>query len=83
MEEFDDEIFDEELFDESDTTNYENEDFTNELEENRAPIVDFPEANEDPNEKNYFELRDSVQLELQQALLSELLDDLFIKIITF
>ena len=79
LEEFDEEIFDEELFDESDTTNYENEEFSNELEENPAPIVDYPEANEDPNEKNYFELRDSVQLELQQALLAELLDDLFMK----
>ena len=43
---------------------------------------DFPEASEDLNEKNYYELRDSVQLELQQYLLTQLLNDLFINNLT-
>ena len=45
-------------------------------------IEDFPEASEDLNEKNYYELRDSVQLELQQYLLTQLLNDLFINNLT-
>ncbi len=39
----------------------------------------FPEASDDPNEKNYYELRDSVQITLQNKLLEAILDDLFIK----
>ena len=63
--EFDEEIFDEDFFNEEDSlSNNEND--------------DLPIANEDPNEKNYFELRDSVQLELQQALLINLLDELLV-----
>jgi len=65
--EFGDEfIFDEEAFNEDDSLS--------EREE-----IDFPEALEDPTEKNYFELRDSVQLELQKGLLSKLLDELLIE----
>jgi hypothetical protein len=65
--EFGDEfIFDEEAFNEDDSLS--------EPEE-----IDFPEALEDPTEKNYFELRDSVQLELQKGLLSKLLDELLIE----
>ena len=63
---FDEEIFDEEGFDEEDSLISPESD-------------DFPIANEDPTEKNYFELRDSVQLELQKGLLSKLLDELLIE----
>jgi len=65
--EFGDEfIFDEEAFNEDDSLSDSEE-------------IDFPEALEDPSEKNYFELRDSVQLELQKGLLSKLLDELLIE----
>ena len=63
---FDEEVFDEEVFDEDDSLISPESD-------------DFPIANEDPNEKNYYELRDSVQLELQKGLLSKLLDELLIE----
>jgi hypothetical protein len=63
---FDEEVFDEEVFDEEDSLISPESD-------------DFPIANEDPTEKNYYELRDSVQLELQKGLLSKLLDELLIE----
>ena len=63
---FDEEVFDEEVFDEDDSLISPESD-------------DFPIANEDPTEKNYYELRDSVQLELQKGLLSKLLDELLIE----
>ena len=63
---FDEEVFDEEVFDEDDSLI--NPEFN-----------DFPIANEDPTEKNYYELRDSVQLELQKGLLSKLLDELLLE----
>ena len=39
----------------------------------------FPDASEDPNVKNYYELRDSVQLVLQQAQLEMILNELLIQ----
>ena len=63
---FDEEVFDEEVFDEEDSLI-------------SPESNDFPIANEDPTEKNYYELRDSVQLELQKGLLSKLLDELLIE----
>lgn len=39
----------------------------------------FPVASEDPNVKNYNELRDSVQLVLQQAQLEMILDELLVQ----
>lgn len=59
-------IFDEEVFDEEDSLISPESD-------------DFPIANEDPTEKNYYELRDSIQLELQKGLLTNLLDELLIE----
>ncbi len=59
-------IFEEEVFDEEDSLISPESD-------------DFPIANEDPTEKNYYELRDSVQLELQKGLLTNLLDELLIE----
>ena len=63
---FDEEVFDEEVFDEEDSLI-------------SPESNDFPIANEDPTEKNYYELRDSVQLELQKGLLSKLLDELLLE----
>jgi hypothetical protein len=40
---------------------------------------DYPEATEDPNVKNYYEMRDSVQLVLQIELLNDMCDDLLVK----
>ena len=59
-------IFEEEVFDEEDSLI-------------SPESNDFPIANEDPTEKNYYELRDSVQLELQKGLLTNLLDELLIE----
>ncbi len=39
----------------------------------------FPDASEDPNVKNYYELRDSVQLVLQQAQLEMILNELLVQ----
>ena len=39
---------------------------------------DFPSAGEDPNQKNYYELRDSVQMVMQTQYLSDLCDELLI-----
>ncbi len=40
---------------------------------------DYPEATEDPNVKNYYEMRDSVQLVLQIELLNDMCNDLLVK----
>jgi hypothetical protein len=39
----------------------------------------FPEATENPAIKNYYELRDSVQVILQQAELDRIIDEIFVK----
>jgi hypothetical protein len=39
----------------------------------------FPEATENPAVKNYYELRDSVQVMLQQAELARVIDEIFLK----
>jgi hypothetical protein len=39
----------------------------------------FPEATENPAVKNYYELRDSVQVILQQAELARVIDEIFVK----
>ena len=39
----------------------------------------FPEATENPAVKNYYELRDSVQVMLQQAELARVIDEIFVK----
>lgn len=46
-------------------------------QENEAEL--YPDATSDPNVKNYYELRDSVQAVLQQAQLSSVLAELFEK----
>ena len=66
---FNEEAFNEEVFETEDSTFLE-------------PIIydqeELPIEIDDPNEKNYNELRDSVQITLQEALLTNLLDALFI-----
>jgi hypothetical protein len=52
-----------------------------EIEENTATPIDkehFPVADEAPGTKTYFELRDSVEMRLQQKLLKDVCDDLFL-----
>lgn len=49
------------------------------VEEQPEGEYDYPEATQDPNVKNYYELRDSVQLVLQIELLNEMCDDLLVK----
>jgi hypothetical protein len=39
----------------------------------------FPEATENPAVKNYYELRDSVQVMLQQAELARVIDEIYVK----
>lgn len=73
---FDEEFFDEEVFEED---VFEEEVFEEDDTSTVTEFDDFPAANENPNEKNYFELRDSVQLEMQQKLLTGLLDELLNK----
>lgn len=60
------EVFEEEIFEEM------------EEEEKPESSLDFPEAGEDPNQKNYYELRDSVQLIMQTAYLKKICDELLI-----
>ena len=66
---FNEEAFNEEVFETEDSTFLE-------------PIIydqeELPIEIDDPNEKNYNELRDSVQITLQEALLTNLLDALLI-----
>lgn len=63
--EFDNEIFkDDNLIDEEEPNDAESEDFYTELN--------------NPSEKNYYELRDSVQIKLQEIKLTKLLDELII-----
>jgi hypothetical protein len=52
-----------------------------EIEENTSnpvEIVDFPEAEDNPDEKTYYELLDSVELALQAVYLKQFCDDLFV-----
>lgn len=73
--------YDEESLDEEGEEEIMEEELLEEVEE--EPITeenyDYPEATEDPNQKNYYELRDSVQLILQTALLNNLCEDLLVK----
>lgn len=61
------EIMEEEIFEEM------------EPEEKPETNYEFPSAGEDPNQKNYYELRDSVQLVMQIKFLNNLCDELLIK----
>jgi hypothetical protein len=73
--------YDEESLNEEGEEEIMEEELLEEVEE--EPITeenyDYPEATEDPNQKNYYELRDSVQLILQTALLNNLCEDLLVK----
>lgn len=60
-------IFDEEIYDEMDDST------------KPANNYEYPDAGEDPNQKNYYELRDSVQVVMQMALLENLCNDLLVK----
>ena len=62
-----DEVLEEEIFEEM------------EPEQKPDSNYEFPEAEEDPNQKNYYELRDSVQLVMQTQFLKELCDELLIE----
>jgi hypothetical protein len=61
------EILDEQIFEEMDE------------EEKPESNYEYPSAGEDPNQKNYYELRDSVQLVMQIQFLNDLCDELLIK----
>lgn len=56
------------------------EEIFEEMEEEEKPSdnYEFPPAEEDPNQKNYYELRDSVQMVMQIKYLNELCDELLI-----
>ncbi len=60
---------------------YEAEDVSEEViyDGNNEENESFPYASSDPNIKNYNELRDSVQLVIQENLLSKILQELFIE----
>jgi hypothetical protein len=60
-------ILDEQIFEEMDE------------EEKPESNYEYPSAGEDPNQKNYYELRDSVQLVMQIQFLNDLCDELLIK----
>jgi hypothetical protein len=60
-------ILDEEIFEEMDE------------EEKPESNYEYPSADEDPNQKNYYELRDSVQLVMQIQFLNDLCDELLIR----
>lgn len=49
------------------------------VQEEPAEQISFPEATEDPNVKNYYELRDSVQTILQERELERLMKELFVE----
>jgi len=72
------EFMEEEIIDDE---NVLEEEIFEELEEEEKPKDDyeFPPAGEDPNQKNYYELRDSVQLVMQIKFLNDLCDELLIK----
>jgi hypothetical protein len=65
--ESDEEILEEEIYEEMDD------------ESKPESGYDFPSAEENPNEKNYYELRDSVQIVLQNQFLTGLCEELLIK----
>jgi hypothetical protein len=53
-----------------------------EIEENTSAPIDnkeLPVADENPGTKTYFELRDSVEMRLQQKMLKDVCDNLFLK----
>lgn len=70
-------------FEEEDDTELEifEEEIFEEIEEEEKPTsnYDYPDAGEDPNQKNYFELRDSVQVVMQMEFLKQICDELLIK----
>lgn len=49
------------------------------VQEEPAEQISYPEATEDPNVKNYYELRDSVQTILQERELERLMKELFVE----
>ena len=57
------------------------EEIFEEMEEADKPVsnYDFPDAEEDPNQKNYYELRDSVQVQMQMGFLKTLCEELLVK----
>ncbi len=57
------------------------EEIFEEMAEEDKPVssYDFPDADEDPNQKNYYELRDSVQVQMQMGFLKTLCDELLVK----
>ena len=57
------------------------EEIFEEMEEEDKPVsnYDFPDAEENPNQKNYYELRDSVQVQMQNAFLKTLCDELLVQ----
>ena len=75
--------YSEDLMDEGIETEQEvlEEEIYEEMDEESKPGsgYDFPSAGENPNEKNYYELRDSVQIVLQNQFLTGLCDELLIK----
>lgn len=73
--------YDEESIDEEGAEEIMEEELLEDVEEEliTEENYDYPEATEDPNQKNYYELRDSVQLILQIALLNNLCEDLLVK----
>jgi len=66
LEESEEEILEEEIYEE--------------IEEEDKPVsnYDYPDAAEDPTEKNYYELRDSVQVVMQMEYLRQICDELLI-----
>jgi hypothetical protein len=69
-----------ELFD-VEESGFEEEEILNEQEFENNQVVDetsYPEATENPNVKNYYELRDSVQTVLQSRELNRLMKELFV-----
>ncbi|MFZ9587619.1 MAG: hypothetical protein ACO29U_08455, partial [Crocinitomicaceae bacterium] len=69
------------LYDNYDFETQEEEEVLNEeefIEEEPIEETTFPEATEDPNIKNYYELRDSVQMMLQGKELERLMNELFV-----
>lgn len=73
---FDEYYLDDEEFSDEELDIHEDEELTEELYENETPI-----ASEDGNElfKNYYELRDSLELELSIKRLHQITDELFAK----
>lgn len=68
----------ESVFDEFETEGDEGQVLDEELYDENPKEGDLPIASEDPNVKNYYELRDSVQLIIQRSQLDSILHELFL-----